>query len=39
MKNGLVRVDVSSAHCPNVDQNKRFLQMVRTNLMFDDGGG
>jgi len=39
MKNGLVHIDVSSAHCPKVDQNKRFLKMVRINIMFNDGGG
>jgi len=37
MKNGSVIVD--TAHIPKIDQNKRFLKMVRTNLMFDDGGG
>ncbi len=36
MKNVLVRVCVNS---PKVDYNKRFLKMVRINLMFDDGGG
>ncbi len=39
MKYGLVRVDVASSHCPKVDQNKRFLKMVRINIMFNDGGG
>ena len=39
MKNSLVRVDISRAHCPKVDQNKRFLKMVRINIMFNDGGG
>ena len=24
---------------PKVDHNKRFLKMVRINLMLDDGGG
>ena len=38
MKNGCV--DVSScAKTPKVDQNKRFLKMVRINIMFNDGGG
>jgi len=39
MKNVLIQIDVSSAHCPKVDQNKRFLKMVRINRMHDDGGG
>ena len=39
MKDGFIYIDVASAHCPKVDQNKRFLKMVRINIMFDDGGG
>jgi len=39
MKDGFIYIDVASAHCPKVDQNKRFLKMVRINRMFDDGGG
>lgn len=39
MKDGFVTLNVSSALCPNVDQNKRFVKMVHNNLMFDDGGG
>ena len=37
MKDGLVYVN--RVHTPKVDQNKRFLKMVRINRMFDDGGG
>jgi hypothetical protein len=39
MENALIRVYVASAHSPKVDQNKRFLKMVRINIMFNDGGG
>lgn len=39
MKDGLILVDISSVHSPKVDQNKRFLKMVRINIMFNDGGG
>lgn len=39
MKIPLIPVNVFSTNCPNVDQNKRFLKIVRINLMFDDGGG
>lgn len=39
MKEVSVSLDVASAHCPQVDQNKRFLKMVRINITFDDGGG
>ncbi len=39
MKYGFVSLNVASAYCPKVDQNKRFLKMVRINIMFNDGGG
>jgi len=39
MKDGLICIDISSALYPKVDHNKRFLQMVHTHRMFDDGGG
>ena len=39
MKNGDVSLDISSALCPNVDQNKRFLKMVHIFRVFEDGGG
>jgi hypothetical protein len=39
MKDGLVCIDISSALCPKVDHNKRFVKMVHINRMFDDGGG
>jgi|LGOV01.1.fsa_nt_gb hypothetical protein len=39
MKDGLTRIDVAITNCPKVDQNKRFLKMVRINIMFNDGGG
>lgn len=39
MKNGFVSSYVFRAHSPKVDQNKRFLKMVRINSMLDDGGG
>lgn len=39
MKDGLVCINISSASCPKVDQNKRFLKMVHINKMFDDAGG
>lgn len=40
MKNGLVQAQVQVAiiHSPKVDQNKRFLKMVRINTMLNDGG-
>lgn len=38
MKCGLVRVNVSCMHSSIIDQNKRFLKMVRTTIMFNDGG-
>ena len=40
MKNGLVQVQtqVASTYSPNVDQNKRFLKMVRITIMLNDGG-
>ena len=39
MKNVLVQTQVASLNGPKVDQNKRFLKMVRINIMFNDGGG
>ena len=39
MKSDLIRVDVDGVHCPKVDQNKRFVKMVRIIIMFNDGGG
>lgn len=39
MKNGLFRVDVVSTHSPKVNQNNRFLKMVKVNLMPCDKGG
>jgi len=39
MKDGFICIDIARAHSPKVDQNKRFLQMVRINITFDDGGG
>lgn len=39
MKNGLIQAHVASTHSPKVDHNKRFLKMVRINVMFNDGGG
>jgi len=39
MKDGFVSLDISSALCPNVDQNKRFVTMVHISQMFDNGGG
>ena len=38
MKCGLDRINVSCAHSSKVDQNKRFLKMVRSTIMFNDGG-
>ncbi len=39
MKNGFKSLNVAYAHCPQVDQNKRFSIMVRISIMLDDGGG
>ena len=39
MKDGFICIDVACAHCPKVDQNKRFAHMVRISIMLDDGGG
>lgn len=39
MKEVSVCLEVAKAHCPKVDQNKRFLKMVRINITFKDGGG
>jgi len=39
MKNGLFHINVATTHSPKVDHNKRFLKMVRINIMFNDGGG
>ena len=39
MKDGFICTDVACTHCPKVDQNKRFTQMVRISIMLDDGGG
>ncbi len=39
MKSDFICFNVANAHCPQIDQNKKFLIMVRENLMFDDGGG
>ena len=39
MKDDFICIDVASAHCPKVDQNKRFAKMVRVSIMLDDGGG
>jgi len=39
MKDGFTALGISSALCPNVDQNKRFAKMVHISRMFDDGGG
>jgi len=30
---------MKNVKCPRVDENKRFLQMVRTIIMYNDGGG
>jgi len=38
MKDGFICIDVASPHCPKVDQNKRFTQMVRLSIMLDEGG-
>lgn len=35
----LVCLNISSSSCSQVDHNKDFIQMVRINQMFDDGGG
>ena len=39
MKDGFICIDVACTHCPKVDQNKRFVQMVRISIMLEDGGG
>lgn len=39
MNNGLIRVDVVCTHNPKVNQNIRFLKMVKINLMLNDKGG
>ena len=39
MKSSLILVDVTKVCCSKVDHNKRFLKMVRINIMFNDGGG
>lgn len=39
MKDCLICINISSASSPKVDHNKRFLKMVHTNRMLDDGGG
>ena len=39
MKNVLVQAHIESTHTPKVDQNKRFLKMVKINIMLDDKGG
>jgi len=39
MKDVSACLNVANAHCPQVDQNKRFLKMVRISIMLDDGGG
>jgi hypothetical protein len=39
MKSDFICFNVANAHSPLIDQNKKFLIMVRENLMFDDGGG
>jgi len=39
MNNGLILVDVTSTHNPKIDQNKRFVKMLRINIMLDDKGG
>ena len=39
MKSVLYHICVANLAKQKVDYNKKFLTMVRTNLMFDDGGG
>ncbi len=39
MRVGFICIDIVSTHSPKVDQNKRFLKMVRISIMLDDGGG
>jgi len=39
MKNAFFHLFVASAYRPQVDHNKRFLSMVRVNIMFENGGG
>jgi len=39
MKSALIRLNVALPTSQRVDYNKKFLKMVRINLMFDDGGG
>jgi len=29
----------TSTHCPQTDQNKRFIHMVKVTSMLDDKGG
>jgi len=39
MNNGLIQVNVASTHSPKIDQNIRFLKMVKLNLSLNDKGG
>lgn len=39
MKSDLLPLNVYSTNNHKVDHNKRFLKMVRINIMFNDGGG